>query len=121
MFKNKQHSSWKQTPLKMLFFVVVFVAFAATLSWLIMFLWNNILTEVTGVKPLNFWKAAGLLLLAKILFGGFRRRRPNRRGPGSADWRTKWMQMSEEERLEAKSKWKEHCRKRHGRGSSEQE
>ena len=98
-------------PLKGLVMVVIFLGFVAAASYVVMFLWNTILTDVTNVKPLNFWQAAGLLFLAKILFGGF-----GGRGKGKwkkrKEWRNKWMNMSHEERHEAKTRWKEHCEKK---------
>ena len=91
----------------------------AVLSWIVMFLWNNILTDVTNVKPLNFWKAAGLLVLAKILFGGFGGWGSRRRHSRRKHWKSKWMNMNPEERRAAKSRWKEHCRKRDAKGEQE--
>lgn len=108
MFANNQSNIPK--PLKILFFITVFVAIVSAVSFVVMFLWNNILTEVTNVKPLNIWQAGGLLLLAKILFGGFGK------GKGKwkkrKEWKDKWMNMSHEERHEAKSRWKEYCEKK---------
>ncbi|MEZ4688484.1 MAG: hypothetical protein R3B47_21205 [Bacteroidia bacterium] len=99
----------------MLFFISVFVLLAAGVSWLVMFLWNAILPDTLGVKQLTFWKAAGLLLLARILFGSFGR--PGRRGPGkppggAPPWKKKWMAMSPDEREAAKARWKEHCNRK---------
>ena len=119
MFGNNKYPHRRFHPMKIVFFILVFTAFVSAASWVVMFLWNNILVDATGVKPLNFWKAVGLLVLAKILFGGFRR-------PGSwggskrAHWRKKWRSMSEEERQQFKSKWKERCRRR-GEGEHEKE
>ena len=112
MFKKSNYSSQRFSPLKILFFIVVFIVFVAALSWVVMYLWNNILVDVTGVKPLNFWKSAGLLILAKILIGGIRRHKNPLKHSPTNHWRKKWMQMNEEERKEAKSRWKEHCRRR---------
>ena len=112
MFNKNNYSSRKHKPLKMLFFMIVFVALAVAISFVVMFLWNNILTDVTGVKPLNFWKAAGLLLLAKILFGGLGRSRRSWKHSPKDHWRNKWMRMNDEERKDARSRWKEHCKRR---------
>lgn len=108
MFNKDNYSSKQFKPLKILFIVFVFIAFAAVISWIVMSLWNAILPDVVGVKPLSFWQSAGLLLLAKIIFGGLgsskRRWKSKKKG-----WKNKWMNMSQEERQEAKSRWKEHC------------
>lgn len=92
--------------------IAVFVLIAGALSALVMYLWNAILPDTIGVKPLNFWKAAGLLLLAKILFGGIGKLFGGKRFQKRKEWRQKWMQMSKEERKEARSRWRDHCKKR---------
>ncbi len=112
MFSKKDHSPRRFTPLKVLSIIVIFIAIASALSALVMFLWNAILPEVVGVKPLTFWKAMGLLLLAKILFGGLGRFAGGKRHSKRRQWRNKWMKMNPEERREAKSRWKEYCKKR---------
>jgi hypothetical protein len=99
------------TPNKILIYLVLFIAIASAISALVMLLWNAILPVVTGVKPLSFWQAAGLLLLSKIIFGGFSSFR-NRKKHGGQSWKNKWRSMNPEERQEAKMRWKEHCRKR---------
>jgi hypothetical protein len=119
MFEKNKYSSRRFKPLKVLFFVAVFIAFATALSWLVMYLWNTILVDVAGVKPLNFWKAAGLLALAKILFGGFGGRKAPWKHSKRKDWKNKWMAMNDEERQEAKSRWKEHCKSRETKEKSE--
>ena len=78
--------------------IAKFAAFAivavAVFGFIVMSLWNWILPGVTGWHPITYWQALGLLVLAKILFGGFRghgmhwRRRMARR----------WEQMTPEER-----------------------
>jgi len=112
MFNSDHNTSRRFTPIKVVFMVLVFIAFATALSAIVMYLWNAILPDAVGVKPLTFWKAAGLLLLAKILFGGLGRIFGGKRYARRKEWRKKWMQMSPEERREAKMRWKEHCRRK---------
>ena len=38
---------------------------------LIMLLWNGILPDLFGFVTITFWQALGILVLSKILFGGF--------------------------------------------------
>ncbi|GJM33264.1 MAG: hypothetical protein DHS20C18_22650 [Saprospiraceae bacterium] len=87
------------------------IAFGALFGYIVMFLWNAILPEVVGAQPLSFWQAVGLLILSRILFGSFRYgpRGGYGGGPRRKYWKEKWMDMSEEERAEFKSKWKERC------------
>ncbi len=119
MFEKSNYSSRKFKPLKVLFFIAVFIAFVAAAAWVVMFLWNAILPDVVGVKPLKYWQAAGLLVLAKILFGGFGGRRSNWKRSRKKHWRNKWMQMNPEERKEAKMRWKEYCNRRRSGGKDE--
>ena len=56
--------------------VIVIAAMGIILfSGLVMLLWNGILPAVLHVSAITLWQAAGILLLSKILFGGFRGRR----------------------------------------------
>lgn len=53
------------------------VAMIALAGFVVMFLWNNVLTDVLHVSALSFWQAVGIFLLCKLLFGftpGGRRR-----------------------------------------------
>ena len=110
MFNKNNYPSKKFKPLKILFFAFVFIVFVAAISWVVMLLWNAILPDVVGVKPLNIWQAAGLLLLSKILFGGFGKGKGHWKNSKKKHWKNKWMNMSHEERHEAKNRWKEYCK-----------
>jgi hypothetical protein len=109
MFANNNSNIPK--PLKILFFTTVFFVVASAVIWVVMFLWNTILTEVTNVKPLSFWQAGGLLLLAKILFSGFGGRGKDK-WKKRKEWKNKWMAMNDDERQDAKARWKAHCEKK---------
>jgi hypothetical protein len=58
--------------------------FAAVFGWLVEILWNWVMPPLFGLKAITFWQAFGVLLLAKLLFGGvapgYRRRRDERWG-----------------------------------------
>jgi hypothetical protein len=98
--------------LKIAGFIVCAVAFAALLGWVVMTLWNGVLTTVVNVPIIGFWQALGILVLSKILFGGF----------GSKSWgggrgrywtkemREKWQHMTPEEREKLKQEWRNRCR-----------
>jgi len=89
-----------------MFIPFIIMAVVALLGFFVMQLWNHILPEVTGVRPLSYWQAVGLLALCRILFGSFRPGYPGfRRGPGGA-WRNKLMNMSEEDRDKFKEEWR---------------
>jgi hypothetical protein len=73
---------------------------------LVMLLWNALLPEILGAGLITFWQALGILLLSKILFGGFpgkHNRRPF--GRHSQDIREKFHNLSPEEREKLKKEW----------------
>lgn len=76
--------------------VVVIVGVAA-LSFVAMTLWNWLMPAVFGWRAIDFWQALGLLVLSRLLFGGWR----GRLGYGM-HWRDRmaerWAQMPPEER-----------------------
>ena len=83
------------------------IAIAALLSFVVMELWNHLLPEVVGARTITFWQALGLLILSKILFGGFRRG-----GPPAWGWKRRmaerWEKMTPEEREKFRAGWG-HC------------
>jgi hypothetical protein len=81
----------KNHPCRRFFFFLplIALAFVALFSAIVMLLWNNVLADVVPVHAVTFWQAAGILLLAKILFGGFPGR-PGRRRWGP--WRQRWLE-----------------------------
>lgn len=54
-------------------FIVVFVAMAAAV---VMLLWNALIPTIIGWSAINYWQAAGLLILCRILFKGFGHHHP---------------------------------------------
>ena len=92
--------------------ILVFGTAAVLLfGWIVMSLWNAILPVViTGVHPISFLQALGILVLSKILFGGFGGRGKWR---GSHAWKEKmkqrWDKMTPEEREKFKAEWKNRC------------
>jgi chromate transport protein ChrA len=74
---------------------LIAVIAVAVFSFVVMSLWNWLTPALFGWHHITFWQALGLLLLSKILFGGFRGR------PGM-HWRRRmferWEQMTPEER-----------------------
>jgi hypothetical protein len=84
----------------------------AIFGFIVMSLWNWLAPAVIGARPVNFWQALGILVLSKILFGGFRGR------PGHGiRWQRRmsdrWEQMNPEER----EKFRQAMARRCGRGS----
>jgi len=97
--------------------ILLFGALAVTVfGFIVMGLWNAVLVKVLSVKLISFWQALGILLLSKILFGGFG---GGRRWRGSHAWKEKmkqrWDKMTPEEREKFKAEWKNRCGGRWGR------
>jgi len=68
------------------------------LGWVVSGLWNAVMPGLfDGVHEISYWRALGLLILSRLLFGGFRGR-----GRGRGGWRG-WESMSPEERERVKA------------------
>ncbi len=98
---------------KFLLIPLAIAAFILAAGHVVMFLWNGILPDVIpSVGRLNFTQAAGLLVLCRILFGGFKGKGHCGNGAhwgGGWGWREKMKGMSEEEREKFKAEWRERC------------
>jgi len=46
--------------------------FAFVFGYFVMLLWNWLMPELFGLAIINFWQAAGIVLLARLIFGGFK-------------------------------------------------
>lgn len=99
-------------------FPLVAVVFAAVAGLVVMLLWNNIVPKVIpGVLELQYGQAVGLLVLCRILFGGFKGKPGGGFGPrggmrGGQAWREKMQNMSDEERAKFRAEWRERCGRR---------
>ncbi len=100
---------------KIIGFSILAIAFAALLAYVVMLLWNGVLAQVVAVSTISFYQAIGLLVLSKILFGGF----PSGKNhcnhcSGGGHWKNelkeKWHTMSPEERDQMKQEWRNRCR-----------
>jgi hypothetical protein len=81
-----------------MFFLIppAIVLFATIFGEVVKSLWNWLLPSLFGWHPITFWQALGLLVLCRILFGGF-----HGRGPGGRSRRMmaeRWEKMTPEER-----------------------
>lgn len=94
--------------------------------WFFQWLWNILLPDILGVKAINYWQAFGILLLSKILFGGFNGAKEKFRRRQSMDGQNNWKQKfetqfcgSEEEREKFKEMWKQRIESKFCRQESE--
>jgi hypothetical protein len=106
-------------------FIVGFITLA---SFAVMLLWNNIVPQILpSVRPLEYWQATGLLILCRILFGGFHKGGHHHRhgGPWNAEsggpgmeqqdrgpwnggppWGRNWRNMTEEDKVKFREEWR---------------
>ncbi|MFT4094089.1 MAG: hypothetical protein QM640_10645 [Niabella sp.] len=92
-------------------FVFIFFALAAVFVFgaIVMLLWNAILPPVLHVNTISYWQAVGILVLCKILFGGFRGGPGREKFERMQNFREKIKNMSPEERERFKEEWKRRC------------
>jgi hypothetical protein len=102
------------------------VAIIALVSLVVEHLWNWLMPSIFGLRLITYWQAMGLLVLSKLLLGGF-----HKHGPGGNKWserrewkrrmKARWAGMTPEEQerfkqgmkryaYEYKSRWGCHPR-----------
>jgi hypothetical protein len=74
--------------------LVILPAFLAGVGEIVKLLWNALLPPLFGWPSISFWQALGLLVLCRILFGGF--------GSGGGGRQPKDMTPEERERFRRK-------------------
>ncbi len=96
----------RRKPYLIPLFMILGFGAVALFGWIVMLLWNAALVPVTGAGIISFWQALGLLVLSRILVGGF----GGGKGRGSR-MGARWSHMTPEE----KERFKEYCRSRWGK------
>lgn len=82
--------------LRVLKVVVIGIVAITVFGFLVTHLWNYLMPGLFSLHAITFWQGVGLIVLGRLLFGGF--------GPrfGGAPWRRhmmeRWEQMTPEER-----------------------
>ena|ERR1700730_1966700 len=93
---------------KFIGFVALATAAIFVFSFFVMYLWNETLPALFHFPLINLWQALDLLLLSRLLFGGFRGA-----WAGRQHWKNriqkKWMNMSPEEKGKFQEEWKYRC------------
>ena len=96
--------------LKIVGFVLVIMVVA---GFVVEMLWNALLPHLFHFPEITYWEALGILILSKLLFGGFKGRHggghPGWRGAWRARWEAKIAKMSPEEREKFKAAWEKKC------------
>lgn len=90
-------------------FFIFFIVGVLLFGFVVMTLWNAILPEVLHVSTITFAQALGILVLSKILFGGFRGGWRGRNGGRMQHMRQRFASMTPEERAKFKSEWRSRC------------
>ena len=96
--------------------ILAMLLFAYIGGEIVMHLWNWLLPPLFGWHSITFWQALGVLVLCRILFGGFGGHRSHRSNMRSriadrvadrvAD---RWDRMSPEERERFRQRMRERC------------
>ena len=99
---------WMARGLK---FVIVAGIAVLVFGYAVMLLWNWLLPAIAAWPTINFAQALGLLVLARLLFGGLR-------GHMGGHWRyrmhERWARMTPEEREKFRAGMHHHCHHRQG-------
>jgi hypothetical protein len=67
-------------------------------SYITMLLWNGLLPELFHLPVISFWQAIGILILSRLIFGGFGGARGHHGRHFRNHVREKWEHMTPEER-----------------------
>ncbi|GJI98014.1 hypothetical protein RugamoR57_47320 [Duganella caerulea] len=93
-----------------LVFLPMILLGVALLAWVVMMLWNWVMPGVfAGSMQIDYWRALGLLVLCRILFGGFRGRHGGGFHGGRERWQ-RWQAMTPEERAQFHKDRSAYCR-----------
>lgn len=91
--------------------ITLAVVFAFLFGFIVQYIWNSVMVAVFGLGAISFWQAFGLIILAKIFFGGH--------GPGHSHKRPQFVEnkinhvkghMSPEQHSDYKRFWEEEGR-----------
>jgi hypothetical protein len=89
-----------------LLFLPLILAAIGVLAAVVMLLWNWVTPALfPAALQIDYWHALGLLVLCRILFGGFK----GRHGGGHERWH-RWQTMTDEEREQFRQKFMGRCR-----------
>ena len=105
---------WIRRGLKFFAFTLLFITLAGLA---VMSLWNALLPVLFAVPVLSFGQALGLLVLSRILFGGFGRGgwggRPGGGWRGNGHWKQRmeerWKTLTPEQREQMRQRWEARC------------
>lgn len=89
-------------------FIILMVLLAVTVvTSIVMLLWNALLPSLFHFPTITWPQALGLLVLCKLLFGGFRGGGPKEHWKGQM--KRRWMNMPPEEKEKFMQEWNRRC------------
>ena len=91
-------------------------AFIAIGGEIVLHLWNWLPPPLFGWRLITFWQALGILVLCRILFGGF-----GRHGSGGSNFRRRMKERCEQMTPEERERFRQGMRGRCGFGPSPSE
>jgi hypothetical protein len=94
-------------PGKGFIFFLIIIPGILLFGLIVMLLWNAILPSVAHVNSVTYPQALGILVLSKILFGGFNKRHWG--GKWRNEMRERFANMTPEEKERFKAEWKDRC------------
>jgi len=103
--KEREKGYWIK---RAIFIPIAIAAGVFIFGSVVMLLWNNLLPALFGISTITFWQAIGLLILSKILFGGFRGGHRHHSCHGHSP-HGRWTHLNPEEKEKMNSEWKERC------------
>ena len=80
--------------------------FIAVGGWVVMSLWNWLTPALFGFRTITFWQALGLLVLCRILFGGFGIHGGRSHSGYRKRMAERWETMTPEERERYRQSWR---------------
>ena len=92
--------------------IIAFVLVATVVvGGVVTLLWNWLMPHLFNLPQITYWEALGILILSKILFGGFKGHRNGNgwRGAWRARWEAKMAKMTPEEKEKFKAEWEKKC------------
>jgi hypothetical protein len=102
---------------KVIFFaplaILGILLFMAIGGEIVLHLWNWLLPPLFGWRQITFWQALGILVLCRILFGGF-----GRHGSGRSNFRRRMKERCQPMTPEERERFRQGMRARWGFGPS---
>lgn len=97
-----QYMKWKWVAKGIVFGTL----FVTAITFASMFLWNNLAVGIFGLPALTFFQTIGLMILGRLLTGGFGPRGwGGRHRMGGHYMKERWKNMSPEQREQMTQRW----------------